>query len=371
MTAPQRSAGAAIEIRKASKRYGAFTALNDIDLHIRPGEFMTLLGPSGSGKTTTLNLIAGFTDISSGTLEIGGKSVTGLPSHKRNIGVVFQHYALFPHMTVGKNVAYPLALRGIRGEDRERRVKRALDMVKMADFAHRYPNELSGGQQQRVALARALVFDPPLLLMDEPLGALDKKLREWLQLEIKRIHRELGTTFVYVTHDQEEALVLSDRIAVFNGGRIEQIGTGRELYDKPATLFVGRFIGESTVLRGKAEATGDGTAMTIGAQTIFAHGRLAGDSRPVILLRPERVALKRPGMDTLPGENRLSGTVAEAIYLGSGSKYEVRLTDGTIAVVRSPLGATDFAIGDPVDIAFTPADLILLPDDASADVTLT
>ncbi|MEW9613218.1 ABC transporter ATP-binding protein [Shinella sp. S4-D37] len=371
MNAPRRSAGAAIDIRKASKRYGAFAALRDIDLHIRPGEFMTLLGPSGSGKTTTLNLIAGFTDISSGTLEIGGRSVTGLPSHKRNIGVVFQHYALFPHMTVGKNVAYPLALRGVRGEDRERRVKRALDMVKMADFSHRYPNELSGGQQQRVALARALVFDPPLLLMDEPLGALDKKLREWLQLEIKRIHRELGTTFVYVTHDQEEALVLSDRIAVFNGGRIEQIGTGRELYDRPATLFVGRFIGESTVLRGTAHAAGESTVMTIGDQRIVAHGRLAGDARPVILLRPERVALKRPGADVVAGENRLAGTVMEAIYLGSGSKYEVRLADGAVAVVRSPLGAADFAIGDTADIAFLPADLTLLPDDASADVTLT
>ncbi|MDG3578120.1 ABC transporter ATP-binding protein [Rhizobium sp. YJ-22] len=371
MNAPQRSAGAAIEIRQASKRYGAFVALRDIDLHIRPGEFMTLLGPSGSGKTTTLNLIAGFTDISSGALDIGGKSVTGLPSHKRNIGVVFQHYALFPHMTVGKNVAYPLSLRGIRGDDRERRVKRALDMVKMADFAHRYPNELSGGQQQRVALARALVFDPPLLLMDEPLGALDKKLREWLQLEIKRIHRELGTTFVYVTHDQEEALVLSDRIAVFNGGRIEQIGTGRELYDNPATLFVGRFIGESTVLRGASEIVNGDTVMTVGGDKIVAHGRLDGEASPVILLRPERVALKRPGSDAVSGENRLSGTVAEAIYLGSGSKYEVKLKDGTIAVVRAPLGAADFAIGDAVDLTFTPADLTLLPDDASADTTLT
>ncbi|MCJ8151338.1 ABC transporter ATP-binding protein [Shinella sedimenti] len=371
MHASQRSTGAAIEIRKASKRYGAFTALNDIDLDIRPGEFMTLLGPSGSGKTTTLNLIAGFTDITSGTLQIGGKSVTGLPSHKRNIGVVFQHYALFPHMTVGKNVAYPLALRGIKGDERAKRVRRALDMVKMADFAHRYPSELSGGQQQRVALARALVFDPPLLLMDEPLGALDKKLREWLQLEIKRIHRELGTTFVYVTHDQEEALVLSDRIAVFNGGRIEQIGTGRELYDTPATLFVGRFIGESTVLRGSAEVSGDETAMVIGGQKVFAHGRLADGARPVILLRPERVALKRAGADVVAGENRLTGTIAEAIYLGSGSKYEVRLSDGTIAVVRSPLGATDFVIGDTVDVTFLRSDLILLPDDASADVTLT
>ncbi|MCJ7995626.1 ABC transporter ATP-binding protein [Rhizobium cremeum] len=371
MTATRQSAGAAIEISKATKRYGAFTALNDIDLHIRPGEFMTLLGPSGSGKTTTLNLIAGFTDISSGTLEIGGRSVTGLPSHKRNIGVVFQHYALFPHMTVGKNVAYPLMLRGIKGKDREARVKRALDMVKMADFAHRYPNELSGGQQQRVALARALVFDPPLLLMDEPLGALDKKLREWLQLEIKRIHRELGTTFVYVTHDQEEALVLSDRIAVFNGGRIEQIGTGRELYDSPATLFVGRFIGESTILRGETEISDGNTIMTIGDQRIVAHGHISGDARPVFLLRPERMALKRSGAEAADGENRLSGNVIEAIYLGSGSKYEVRLADGTGAVVRCSLGAADFSIGDAVDIAFLPTDPILLPDDTSADVTLT
>ncbi len=371
MNAISRSAGAAIEIRQASKRYGAFTALKDIDLSIRPGEFMTLLGPSGSGKTTTLNLIAGFTDISSGTLEIGGRSVTGLPSHKRNIGVVFQHYALFPHMTVGKNVAYPLTLRGISGEEREARVKRALDMVKMADFAHRYPSELSGGQQQRVALARALVFDPPLLLMDEPLGALDKKLREWLQLEIKRIHRELGTTFVYVTHDQEEALVLSDRIAVFNGGKIEQIGTGRELYDNPATLFVGRFIGESTVLRGATETSGDETAMTIGSSRIVARGRLPNGAKPVLLLRPERAELKQPNADPVDGENRLGGTIAEAIYIGSGSKYEVRLADGTIAAVRSPLGAPDFTIGDAVDLTFRPTDLTLLADDASADVTLT
>ncbi|SIR36396.1 putative spermidine/putrescine transport system ATP-binding protein [Rhizobium sp. RU20A] len=368
---PKAATGAAIDISKACKRYGRFTALKDIDLHIRPGEFMTLLGPSGSGKTTTLNLIAGFTDITSGTLEIGGKSVTGLPSHKRNIGVVFQHYALFPHMTVGKNVAYPLTLRGLKGEERDRRVRRALDMVKMADFAHRYPSELSGGQQQRVALARALVFDPPLLLMDEPLGALDKKLREWLQLEIKRIHRELGTTFVYVTHDQEEALVLSDRIAVFNGGRIEQIGTGRELYDRPATLFVGRFIGESTVLRGKTQVCGDQTVMTLGEETITANARLAGGAQPVMLVRPERAVLKRPGAEVLAGENRLTGNVVEAIYLGSGSKYEVRLADGTTAIVRSPLGAADFAIGDAAEVAFASQDIILLPDDASADVTLT
>ncbi|HVH48953.1 MAG TPA: ABC transporter ATP-binding protein, partial [Sphingomicrobium sp.] len=205
----------------------------------------------------------------------------------------------------------------------------------------------------------------------EPLGALDRQLREQMQFEIKRLQNALGITVIYVTHDQEEALVLSDRIAVFNGGRIEQIGTGRELYDNPATLFVGRFIGESTVLRGASEASGNDTIMTIGSDRVVAHGRLAGDARPVLLLRPERVALKRAGADIVTGENRLSGTIAEAIYLGSGSKYEVRLNDGTIAVVRSPLGVSDLAIGDSVDIAFMPADLILLPDDASADVTLT
>lgn len=371
MNATNSTTGASIDIRKASKRYGKFVALRDLDLSIRPGEFMTLLGPSGSGKTTTLNLIAGFTEVSSGTLEIGGKSVLGLPSHKRNIGVVFQHYALFPHMSVGRNVAYPLTLRGISGAEREGKVRHALDMVKMADFAHRYPNELSGGQQQRVALARALVFDPPLLLMDEPLGALDTKLREWLQLEIKRIHRELGTTFVYVTHDQEEALVLSDRIAVFNGGQVEQIGTGRELYDHPATLFVGRFIGESTVLRGKADIVGGDTVVSIAGTKVVASGTLSGQAAPVILLRPERAVLRRPGTEVVDGENRLSGIVEEAIYVGSGSKYDIRLKDGTTAVVRSPLGAPEFVIGDTAEIAFRPGDVTLLADDASADVTLT
>ena len=366
-----RTAGAAIDIRGASKRYGQFVALHDLNLKIEPGEFMTLLGPSGSGKTTTLNLIAGFTEVSSGDLAIGGQSVRGLPPHKRNIGVVFQHYALFPHMTVGKNVAYPLTLRGVSGADRERRVARALDMVKMADFAHRYPSELSGGQQQRVALARALVFDPPLLLMDEPLGALDKKLREWLQLEIKRIHRELGTTFVYVTHDQEEALVLSDRIAVFNGGRIEQIGSGRALYDTPATLFVGRFIGDSTVLRGPAQTSGEDTALSIAGQTVAARGRRAAGETPVILLRPEKITLVAPGAGVEAGLNRLTGTVREAIYLGSGSKYEVELADGTTAIVRSPLGAPDFSIGQTADLVFSPDAATLLADDAGADTTLT
>ena len=363
--------GAAIDIDRATKRYGSFVALDEVSLHVEAGEFMTLLGPSGSGKTTTLNTIAGFTDISSGELRIGGQSVVGLPAHKRNIGVVFQHYALFPHMTVGKNVAYPLMLRKVESGEREQRVRRALDMVKMADFAHRYPSELSGGQQQRVALARAIVFDPPLLLMDEPLGALDKKLREWLQLEIKRIHRELGTTFVYVTHDQEEALVLSDRIAVFNQGRIEQIGTGRRLYDEPETLFVGRFIGESTVLRGKVEASGTDTAIMIAGQRVVAPGRLAGAGTPVMLLRPEKLSLRPAGAHAPEGANSLVGRVNEAIYLGSGSKYEVTLADGSQAVIRSVLGDPDFAIGDEVQVTFSPHDVKLLVDDGRSDLNMT
>ncbi|KAA3451408.1 spermidine/putrescine ABC transporter [Mesorhizobium sp. SARCC-RB16n] len=366
----QDSRGAAIDLRSISKAYGSFKALDGVSLHIKAGEFMTLLGPSGSGKTTTLNVVAGFTEASSGALEVGGKSVVGVPAHKRNIGVVFQHYALFPHMTVSRNVAYPLALRGVAGAERERRVRQALDMVKMADFGHRFPSELSGGQQQRVALARAIVFDPPLLLMDEPLGALDKKLREWLQLEIKRIHRELGTTFVYVTHDQEEALVLSDRIAVFNRGRIEQIGTGRELYDEPATLFVGKFIGDSTVLRGAAAISGGETAIEIAGQKVATAKRLANGGSPVMLLRPEKLTLARRGADG-DGRNRLTGRIGEAIYLGSGSKYEVDLADGSKAIVRSTLEADNFAIGDEVEVLFAGADVKLLADDDKADLTLT
>ncbi|PLP58439.1 spermidine/putrescine ABC transporter [Mesorhizobium loti] len=363
--------GAAIDLSAVSKAYGSFRALDDISLHIEAGEFMTLLGPSGSGKTTTLNVIAGFTEVSAGSLQVGGRSVVGMPAHKRNIGVVFQHYALFPHMTVGRNVAYPLSLRGVAKTEREARVKRALDMVRMADFAHRYPSELSGGQQQRVALARAIVFDPPLLLMDEPLGALDKKLREWLQLEIKRIHRELGTTFVYVTHDQEEALVLSDRIAVFNRGKIEQVGTGRDLYDAPETLFVGRFIGDSTVLRGQSRGDGSSTALDIAGETVTAPLKHAGRGQPVMLLRPEKLAIRRPGLGRNDGDNRLSGTISEAIYLGSGSKYEIRLRDGSTAIVRSPLTDESFTIGEAVELCFRGEDAKLVADDSAADTTLT
>jgi putative spermidine/putrescine transport system ATP-binding protein len=351
------TAAASIDIRQATKTYGSFTAMKAVDLHVDAGEFITLLGPSGSGKTTTLNAIAGFIDLTSGSLSIGGRAVDGLPAHKRNIGVVFQNYSLFPHMTVERNVMYPLTLRQIAPDQRRRMVGEALEMVRMSEFAHRYPSELSGGQQQRVALARALVFRPPLLLMDEPLGALDKKLREWLQLEIKRLHRELGTTFVFVTHDQEEALVLSDRIAVFNQGRIEQIGTGRDLYDDPQSLFVGQFIGESTLLRGATRHANGQTVLTLAGQNVVAHG--ASTATPVFFLRPERLDIVAPDAAS-PHTNRLRATITEAIYLGAGSKYELRLADGCSATVRLGLDRPTWDIGADVDVVFSPQDVKVL-----------
>jgi putative spermidine/putrescine transport system ATP-binding protein len=363
----QKTFGAAINLQSVRKYYGAFRALDGINLHVSGGEFMTFLGPSGSGKTTTLNLIAGFTELTDGQIRVGERDVGGLPAHLRNFGVVFQHYALFPHMSVFKNVAYPLKLRGVPSATCDQMVRRVLEMVKLEDFGHRYPSELSGGQQQRVAFARAIVFNPPLLLMDEPLGALDKKLREWLQLEIKRIHRELGTTFIYVTHDQEEALILSDRIAIFNKGRIEQVGTGRQLYDDPATLFVGRFIGESTILRGKAEVRGGQTALSIGGQTAVAPSTTADEGDKVILVRPENIVLAAPGSALPDSHNRLRGTVSEALYLGSSAKYEIRLSDGSVVVARTEVAENPFALGDEVDVTWAVAHSKLLVDDKTGE----
>jgi putative spermidine/putrescine transport system ATP-binding protein len=358
--------GAAISIRGLSKFYGGFTALEDVSLEVEPGEFMCFLGPSGSGKTTTLNLIAGFTDLSRGDISLDGGSIGHVPAHKRNIGVVFQHYALFPHMTVAGNVAYPLRQRRVAKAKRDELVHDALIKVQLEAFAHRYPSELSGGQQQRVALARAMVFDPSLLLMDEPLGALDKKLRETLQLEIRRIHRELGSTFVYVTHDQEEALVLSDRIAVFNKGRVEQVGTGRELYTRPKTLFVGRFIGESSVLRGRHRSTGSETALDVGEQVITVPDRPQGEGEHVILLRPEAVTVRPSGKKPPEGRwNLLPGNVSEAIYLGSAVKYEVALKTGGTVTARMPMSNVPLPMGAPVDLCWRPDEGTLLADDGS------
>ncbi|MFV0473167.1 MAG: ABC transporter ATP-binding protein [Pikeienuella sp.] len=368
MNVETESKGAAIDIRGVSKFYGNFTALDDIDLRVEPGEFMSFLGPSGSGKTTTLNLIAGFTDISRGEIALDERSIGNVPAHKRDIGVVFQHYALFPHMTVAQNVAYPLRQRRVARAERAKQVRAVLEKVQLDAFSHRYPGELSGGQQQRVALARAMVFTPRLLLMDEPLGALDKKLREVLQLEIKHIHRELGSTFVYVTHDQEEALVLSDRIAVFNKGGIEQVGTGHQLYTQPETLFVGRFIGESSVLRGPHRGAGGETAIEIAGATVTAPTPPKGEGAQVILLRPEDVSVQPAGTGA-SGEmkNVLAGRVREMLYLGSAIKYEIALGDGTTVISRMPTQDEPFAIGAAVELAWAPSEGALLTDDGSTD----
>jgi putative spermidine/putrescine transport system ATP-binding protein len=315
------------------KSYGAHKAVDDVSLDIEPGEFMTLLGPSGSGKTTTLNVIAGFVDITAGTLEVDGKPMHNLPPHKRDIGMVFQHYALFPHMTVADNIAFPLKQRKVSKAKQKELIERALHTVGLGQLGDRSPKQLSGGQQQRVALARALVYEPNVLLMDEPLGALDKKLRESLQLEIRRVQREVGSTFVFVTHDQEEALVLSDRIAVFNEGRVEQVGTAAALYNQPQTLFVAEFLGDSSTMRGQVSSNGDHYILEVAGGSVRATGTVTG-TRAALVVRPEHIAVGADGDAPGSGRNHLPARVIEEIYLGSERKLELELADGSVILAR-------------------------------------
>jgi putative spermidine/putrescine transport system ATP-binding protein len=360
------SAGS-LSLRAVTKRFGETVANDGISLDVRPGEFVTFLGPSGSGKTTTLRVIAGFLQPDAGSVVLDEREMTGVPPYKRDIGMVFQNYALFPHMTAAQNVAFPLEMRGIAKAERRRKVKEALDIVHLGRLGGRYPRQLSGGQQQRVALARAIVFNPRLLLMDEPLGALDKKLREALQLEIMRISRQLGVTVVYVTHDQEEALVLSDRIAIYNDGRIEQVGTGEELYERPASLFVADFVGESNIFRGRFEAARDGGAVVANGRRLAvssaaaARTGVASGSAAALIVRPERLRLGA-------GANRLAGTVREVIYLGSLRKYVLELEDGTTAQTRVQVGQAgdDLEPGDRVEVGWELEHGIVVTDDAAA-----
>jgi putative spermidine/putrescine transport system ATP-binding protein len=327
-----------LELSGVQKRYDAVVAVDALDLSLRTGEFLTLLGPSGSGKTTTLMMVAGLQQPDAGTILLNGASVARLPPYRRDIGMVFQHYALFPHMTVRRNVAFPLEMRGVNKAEALRLVDEALQLVGLPDHGDRLPKQLSGGQQQRVALARAMVYRPALLLMDEPLGALDRKLREQLQLEIKRVHQERGISVLYVTHDQEEALTMSDRIAVFNQGRIEQIGTPEELYDRPATRFVAGFIGDTNFLSGRV-LTVSGSLCEIETsagrfKATAGQGLVAGTSASVAV-RPERVVLA--------SSSALRGTITDVIFLGTSRKYVVRLGGGTECVVLRP--ANEAALG--------------------------
>jgi putative spermidine/putrescine transport system ATP-binding protein len=308
-----------------TKRFGTFTAVDDVNLEIQRGEFLTLLGPSGSGKTTLLMMIAGFLDITAGDILLDGASIAGVPADKRNFGMVFQGYALFPHMTVRQNVGYALDVRKRPKAEIEARVDEMLDLVQLRDFGHRKPGQLSGGQQQRVALARALAFAPPVLLLDEPLGALDKKLRVEVQDQLKDIHRRVGTTFIYVTHDQEEALSMSDRIVIMQDGRIEQVGTPSALYERPRTRFAAGFLGKSNFLD-----LPDGT----------------------YALRPEKIDIAPSGQ--INGAARLSGTIRDITYFGAMQKYMISV-DGRADIEVDVDGWRNphaLEIGQPVDLGW-------------------
>ena len=345
VTASTTGHGASLSIRGVTKVYDTSTVVDDVSLEVEAGEFMTFLGPSGSGKTTTLNMIAGFTDVTEGNILMGGEPIERLPPYRRDIGMVFQSYALFPHLTVADNVAFPLRRRKVAKAETATRVTDALAMVRLEGLGGRYPNQLSGGQQQRVALARAIVFRPRVLLMDEPLGALDKKLREWLQLEIKRIHHDLGITFLYVTHDQEEALVLSDRIALFNDGKIEQLGSADDLYLRPTTRFAAEFLGESNLFTGTIDAKHpDVVNDEQGHRIRFAHGleNSGPGASATVIVRPE---IARVLAGDAAADNVVSGTVEQVIYLGMARLLELRLPGGHTMLVREQAGAFSHAQG--------------------------
>ncbi len=345
-----------VQFENIQKSYdGKNLIVKDLNLDIYRGEFLTLLGPSGSGKTTSLMMLAGFETSTSGKITLGGKVLNQLPPHKRDIGMVFQNYALFPHMTVAENVAFPLTVRRLAKSDIEERVTNALNMIKMGDIAHRYPSQLSGGQQQRVALARALVFEPRLVLMDEPLGALDKQLREHMQLEIKQLHDKFGLTIVYVTHDQSEALTMSDRVAVFHKGEIQQIDAPKVLYEEPKTAFVAQFIGENNQIHGTiASIDGDHCEVKLADGTLLkalAINIAAVGEATTVSVRPERILL---GEAAKSCDNLVSGRIKEFVYLGDHIRLCLDTCGSDHFVVKIPAGQFDGNIkfGDELHIGW-------------------
>jgi putative spermidine/putrescine transport system ATP-binding protein len=352
----QQKRGAAVRFENLMKSFGDVLAVNNISLHIQEGEFLTLLGPSGSGKTTTLMMVAGFEMPSSGEIFVGSESMTFKPPHKRNIGMVFQNYALFPHMTVADNISFPLKMRKVPSSEIKVRVKEVLKLVRLPGMEQRYPKQLSGGQQQRIALARALVFNPSVLLMDEPLGALDKKLREHMQLEIKHIQEELGITVIYVTHDQEEALTMSDRIAVMNEGRIEQVGRADELYEWPVNRFVADFIGESNFFEGCVEGFEENWISIACENEIRVLVPLQKEveiGRTVCLaLRPEKCLF----VDHHEREhyNLTRGVIEDVVYVGEITKYRVKLPKGETFILKQQnrLGVKNHRRGDQVVVGW-------------------
>ncbi len=349
-----------VQFKNVQKTYdGKIVVVKDLNLDVETGEFLTMLGPSGSGKTTCLMMLAGFEPATYGEIYLNDRPINNVPPHKRGIGMVFQNYALFPHMTVAENLAFPLEVRKMSNTEREERVKKALDMVQLGEFGNRRPAQLSGGQQQRVAVARALVFDPELVLMDEPLGALDKNLREQMQYEIKHIHENLGVTVVYVTHDQSEALTMSNRIAVFNDGVIQQLASPSDLYERPENAFVAQFIGENNKLRGKVTDI-DGeycvvqTAEGVPVYSMAINVARAGEDS-TLSLRPERVVIN-PEAGSVP--NIFEAKVLELIYLGDHIRTRVALLGRDDFIVKVPNSANHAYLseGDIVSVGWLQED---------------
>ncbi len=356
-------AGGQVQLVDLVKRFGDFTAVAGINLDMPSGEFFSLLGPSGCGKTTTLRMIAGFERPSEGQILLDGQDMAQTPPHKRNVNTVFQNYALFPHLTVEENVAFGLKYKDVSKQEMRERVANSLELVALTGFEKRRPSQLSGGQQQRVALARALILNPAVLLLDEPLGALDAKLRKRLQIELKALQEEVGITFIYVTHDQEEALTMSDRIAVMSQGRVEQVGPPKEIYEEPATAYVADFLGVSNLMEATAagETTG-GCSVSIG-EFRFTAGQGDADTRgqAKVTIRPERVDLEAQGTS---GENRVPGMVERVVYVGSVLQVFVNLAPGERiqAWMQNEGGDLPFQSGSPVTVHFPPEALRVLPE---------
>jgi putative spermidine/putrescine transport system ATP-binding protein len=360
---------AAIEIADVSKVYdGGVRAVDAVAMKIKAGEFFSLLGPSGCGKTTTLRMIAGFDTPSTGEIRVDGTDITHVPAHKRDMAMVFQNYALFPHRTVAENVAFGLRMRKIDKATIAVKVKAALAMVELSGMENRRPAQLSGGQQQRVALARAIVIEPRVLLCDEPLGALDKKLRQQMQFELKQLQKTLGLTLVFVTHDQEEALAMSDRVAVMNAGRVEQVGTPLEIYDRPETRFVADFIGDTNIFRGQRVTLDNGVGIAAGNGLVLAlpNGAGAADNGTLsVALRPEKIRLS-PGnvSPAITAGTSANGTIESTNFLGGAVLYRVALGNGQHVLAQQPnAGAGHLhAPGSRVTLGWTPTDLVVLRD---------
>ena len=351
-----------VVLDRISKRFAEVPAVDDVSLTIRQGEFFSLLGPSGCGKTTTLRMIAGFERPDTGRIAIGAEDVTETPPHKRRVNTVFQSYALFPHLTVAENVGFGLRFRSFSTPEKESRVGEMLELVRLGGFGKRKPHELSGGQQQRVALARALILSPDVLLLDEPLGALDAKLRRELQVELKSIQREVGITFLYVTHDQEEALTMSDRLAVMANGRVEQLGSPREVYERPETAFVADFIGVSNLMRAQSSGA---ARVDVGQVSLAVSTPMEKTGVVRVAIRPERVRIEERGAS---GENRVPARIERFVYLGSTTQVFVTLPGGDRlqALVANDEDVEEYDVGQEVTAYLPPDALRVLADDEAA-----